>query len=161
MPAVYNFSLATPGTLTTNASANTETETCFLKPGSTAPTYLQALYANGKGASATVLNNIELRSGFWATASTSGTGLAFGTRPNGASLPTAVTTGSSRSTAGTTRTNVGPIIGCSVTGPGSWRDNDPDNMASVRAGNAGSLFVADVGTLASMVFSFSGEIREF
>ncbi len=161
MPAVYQFGLATPGTLTTNASPNTETELCFLKPGSTAPTYLQALNVNGKGVNAAVLNNVEVRSGFWATASTSGTALAFGTRPNGASLPTAVTTGSSRSTAGTTRTNVGPMIGCSVTGSGSWRDNDPDNMPSVRAGNAGSLFLADVGTLASMVFSFGGEIREF
>jgi hypothetical protein len=159
MPFVYNFSLATPGTLTTNGSANTETETIFLKPGSTAPVYLQALNVAGKGAAATTLSAIELRSGKWGTASTSGTGLAFVPRADFSGA--VVATGASRSTAGTTRTNVGPIISCSITGKDSWRDNDPDNMASVRAGNAGSLFVADLATSASMVFSFSGELREF
>jgi hypothetical protein len=159
MPFVYNAQLATPGTLTTNGSANTETETLFLKPGSTAPVYLQMLSVNGKGAASSTLSAVELRTGKWGTASTSGTALSFA--PKDGSSTAAVSTGSSRSTAGTTRTNAGPIVSCSITGSNSWRDNDPDNMVSVRAGNAGSIFVADLGTSASMVFSFSAETREF
>jgi hypothetical protein len=159
MPYVYNLSLGTPGTLTTSGSANTEVETFFAKPGTTAPAYLQALSVNGKGAAKTTLDNITLRGGKWGTASTGGTAMSITPRADFSGA--AVSTASSRSTAGTTRTNVGPIISCSVTGAFSWRDNDPDNMASVRAGNAGSLFVADVGTSASLVFEFSGELREF
>jgi hypothetical protein len=159
MPFVYTDSLATAGNLTTNGSASTETETFFLKPGATRSAYLQMLSVNGKGAAATTLSSIELRTGKWGTASTSGTGLAMIAKD--ASMPTVVSTGSSRSTAGTTRTNAGPIVSCGVTSSGLWRDNDPDNMVSVAAGNAGSIFAADVGSSASLVFSFTAEHREF
>lgn len=159
MPFVYTDSLATAGNLTTNASANTETETFFLKPGSTRSTYLQLLKVMGKGAAATTLSAVELRCGKWGTASTAGTGLALIAKD--ASMPSVVSTGASRSTAGTTRTNAGPIISCGITGNDLWRDYDPDNMVSVAAGNAGSIFVADVGSSASMAFSFEAEHREF
>jgi len=55
MPYVYTDSLATAGNLTTNGTANTETETLFLKPGSTRSVYLAAVQLGGKGAAVTQL----------------------------------------------------------------------------------------------------------
>jgi hypothetical protein len=58
MPAIYTDSLGTPGTLTTNASANTATETFFLKSATTRSIYLSTLYCGGQGAAQTTLSSV-------------------------------------------------------------------------------------------------------
>lgn len=159
MPFIYTDSLATPGNLTTNGTANTETETFFLKPGATRSVYLAMVMIGGKGAAVTTLSAIALRIMKWGTASTAGTGLAL--VPKDASMPAAVTTGASRPTLGTTRTNAGPIITCGATSPNQWVALNPDHMVSMAAGNAGSISGQDVGSSVSMLFEFALEHQEW
>lgn len=160
MPYVYNDSLATAGNLTTNGTANTETETLFLKPGSTRSLYLAAVQLTGKGAAVTQLASVAVRFMKWGTASTSGTGLASIAK-DGSAPATTITSGS-RPTAGTTRTNAGPIVGCGAAsaGPG-WAAINPDHMVGLAAGNAGSISAQDVGTAVSMPFEINLEHQEW
>lgn len=159
MPYVYSDQLATPGTLTTNASGNTETETAFLKPGSTRSLYLAFVQVAGKQAAATTLNAITLRTFKWGTASTGGTSLSSIAKD--ASSPSTTITSGSRPTSGTTRTNAGPIVSCGTTTKDLWQSNDPDHMTSLAAGNAGSISFMDTGASASLVFEPSFEHREY
>jgi hypothetical protein len=156
---IYADQLATPGTLTTNGSINTATETGFLKPGTNASVYLSKISIGGAAAAATALSHITVRGLLWATASTGGTGFSLIARTKGA--PATGITGASRSTAGTTRTNVGPIVSCGVASGNVWQTENIDAMPSVPAGNAGSLAFEDLGGAASMPFSFELEHREF
>lgn len=155
----YSDSLATAGNLTTNGTANTETETFFLKPGSTRSLYLAAIQIGGKGASITSLAAIVLRVMKWGTASTSGTGLALIAKD--ASAPSTTITGASRPTAGTTRTNAGPIITCGATSPNQWTALNPDHMVVLAAGNAGSISGQDAGAAVSMPFELNLEHQEW
>ncbi len=155
----YTDSLATAGNITTNGTANTETETFFLKPGSTRSLYLATIQIGGKGAAVTQLAGIVLRVMKWGTASTSGTGLALIAKDG--SAPTTTITGASRPTAGTTRTNAGPIITCGATSPNQWIALNPDHMVSLAAGNAGSISAQDAGAAVSMPFEFSLEHQEW
>ena len=91
MPFVYTDSLATAGNLTTNGTANTETETLFLKPGSTRSLYLAMAQIIGKGGAVTQLSAIVMRGIKWGTASTGGTTLAS---VNKDSVATTITSGS-------------------------------------------------------------------
>jgi hypothetical protein len=159
MPFYYNDALATAGNLTTNGTANTETETFFLKPGSSRSLYLFLVNLNGKNASQSTLSSIELRPIKWGTASTSGTGLAI--VPRDTSSQSATISGSSRSTSGTTRTQAGPIIGCGVTGSNMWQARDWDDAISLPAGSAASISAMDTGSVASLLFSFSLSHAEF
>lgn len=158
MPFMYTDQLATPGTLTTNASANTETDTFFLKPGSTRSIYLNGLALIGSNAAQTTLSAIKLRTAKFGTASTGGTTLS--SVAGDPSMPSTTITSGSRPTAGTTRTNAGPIMGGGVSSGGTWWTNDYDQMVSLAAGNAGSIDVFDVAAAASLVFEFSANHRE-
>lgn len=159
MPFYYNDVLATAGNLTTNGTANTETETWFVKPGATRSPYVNLITLNGKNASLTALSSIELRLIKWSTASTSGTGLASVPKDPGAQAAT-ITSGS-RPTSGTTRTQAGPIIGCGVSGANQWIARDWDDSIMLPAGNAGSISCMDTGSIASLLFSFSLGHAEF
>lgn len=159
MPFVYTDSLATAGNLTTNGTANTETETFFLKPGATRSPYLAAIQIGGKGAAVTQLAAIALRVMKWGTASTAGTTLAMVAKD--AAGPAATITSGSRPTLGTTRTNAGPIVSCGATSPNQWIALNPDHMVSLAAGNAGSISGQDVGAAVSMPFEFSLENQEW
>jgi hypothetical protein len=159
MPFIYTDSLATAGNLTTSGSANTETETFFLKPGTTRSLYLAMAMIGGKGAAATSLSAISLRIMKWGTASTLGTGLAI--VPKDGSMPATTITGASRPTSGTTRTNAGPIVSCGITSPNQWVALNPDHMVSLAASNAGSISGQDVGSSASMLFEFALEHQEW
>ena len=158
MPFIYTDSLATAGNLTTNGTANTETETFFLKPGTTRSLYLAALKIGGKGAAITSLSAIAIRIMKWGTSSTAGTGLAIVGRDGS---PATTITGASRPTLGTTRTNIGPIVSCGATSPNEWVALNPDHMISLGASNAGSLSGQDVGSAASLLFEFSLEHQEW
>jgi hypothetical protein len=156
---IYADQLATPGTLTTNGSANTATETGFLKPGANASVYLSKLYVGGAGQAQTTLSHVTVRGLAWGTASTGGTGFSLIARTKNA--PATGITGASRSTAGTTRTNIGPIVTCGVSSGNVWQTETIDSMPTLPAGNAGSLAFEDLGGAASMPFTFELEHREF
>lgn len=157
MPMVYSLSLATAGNLTTNGSANTETETLFMKPGATRNLYLQALYAIGKAAGLTAISGIVFRIVRWGTASTAGTGIT--PTPKDPGMQAAVSTAASRPTSGSTRTNRG-IFGCGAAGPGGWVAPNQDSMEVVAAANAASLAVLDASGTVSLNFELSAEIQE-
>lgn len=154
MPAYYKNSLATAGNLTTNGTANTETETFFKKPGANRSILMNWLALNGKNGNLTALTAIELRMIKWGTASTAGTSLA--SIANDASNQAATITSGSRPTSGTTRTQSGVIIGCGVSGANQWTARDPmDDAINLAAGNAGSISCMDTAALASLLFSFA------
>lgn len=157
MPMVYSLSLATAGNLTTNGTANTETETFFLKPGSTRNAALQSIYVIGKGAGLTSISGISFRLIAWGTASTAGTTIT--PRPKDPGYQAAVATSASRPTSGTTRTNR-VIFGCGAAGPGGWVAPNPDSLELLAAGNAGSLSLMDVSGTISLNFEFSAEFQE-
>lgn len=155
---VYDVNLATPGNLTTNGSANTESEAYFIKPGSTRSIGIRRLDIGGKAAGLTALSGIVARMMQWGTASTSGTSIT--PRPRDAGMPAAAATAASRPTAGSTRTN-GPIISCSVSGPNVWQAWDYDGIKKLAAGNAGSLSMADASGTVSLNYESSLELIEW
>lgn len=154
---VYDASLATAGNLTTSGTGNTETETVFVKPGSTRSVGLRALDIGGKGAGLTALSGIVARIIQWGTASTVGT--AITPRPRDAGMPAAAATAASRPTSGTTRTN-GPIIVCGAASPNRWQAIDDDAVKRLAAGNAGSISVMDACGTVSLNFEFNAELVE-
>jgi hypothetical protein len=154
---VYDVSLATAGNLTTSGTANTETETLFVKPGANRNVSLAALYLQGKAAGLTALSGIIARIIKWGTSSTAGTSIT--PQPKDPGMQAAKATAASRPTPGTTRTNR-VITGCSISGPGGWVAWNPDAWITMEAGNAGSISVNDASGLASANFEFSAEIVE-
>jgi len=155
----YTDSLATAGNLTTNGTANTETEAFFLKPGASASLYLASLFIGGKNSAQTTLNAIALRLIKWGTASTGGTGLAIVAKVTGA--PATNITGASAPTSGTTRTNAGVVLSCGTASPNQWMPLNPDHMVSLLAGSAASISAMSVASLASLVYEFSADHQEW
>lgn len=154
---VYDDNLATAGNLTTNGSANTETETYFAKPGANRSLGLRRFDIGGKGAGLTSISGIVARIIQWATASTSGTSIT--PRPRDAGMPAAGHTAASRPTSGSTRTN-GPIITCGAASPNRWEAVDDDAVKRIAAGNAGSISVMDASGTVSLNFEFNAETIE-
>jgi hypothetical protein len=157
MPMVYTTSLATAGNLTTNGSANVETDAFFLKPGATRSAYLQAIYVAGKGAGLTAISGISFRVIKFATASTAGTGMT--PSPKDPGMQAAAATAASRPTAGATRTNH-LAFGCGAAGPGGWIAPNQDSMIVAPAGNAGSIDMMDSSGTVSLAYEFSFEHQE-
>jgi len=156
---VYDFSLATAGNLTTSGTANTETETFFLKPG-TRTCWLQAMSVVGKGAGLTAISGIIFRLIKWATASTAGT--AITPAPADAGFQAAKQTMASRPTSGLTRTNRG-TFGCGAAGPGGFllgNGAPTDAMESAEGGAANSISVMDASGTISLNFEASGQTIE-
>ena len=157
MPMLYSVSLATAGVLTTNGTANTETDAWFLKASSTRSAYFQAMYVIGRGAGLTSISGIAFRIIKFATASTAGT--AMTPQPKDPGMQAATATSASRPTAGTTRTNR-VVFGCGAAGPGGWVAPNPDSLEVLAAGGAGSLDCMDVSGTASLNYEFSFEYQE-
>jgi hypothetical protein len=151
MPMVYSSSLATAGNLTTNGSANTETDTFFLKAG-VRNAFLQSVQIGGKGAGLTAISGIVERIIRWGTASTAGTGIT--PTPKDAGMQTAKATAASRPTSGTTRTNRIIII-CGAAGPGGWVAENPDSMEGLEGGGALSIDGMDASGTVSLLFEVS------
>jgi hypothetical protein len=156
MPMVYGISLATAGSLTTNGSANTETETYFVKAG-TRNVGLQSMYVVGKGAGLTAISGIAFRIIRWGTASTAGTSLT--PTPKDPGMQAAKATAASRPTSGTTRINH-LVFGCGAAGPGGWVAPNPDSIIYMEGSGAQSISCMDVSGTISLAFEFSGEIVE-
>jgi len=157
MPFVYTDQLTTAGNLTTNGTANTETEALFLKPGATRSIYLAAVALAGKAAAVTQLSALVLRFIKWGTASTGGTTLTMVAKDAGQQAATA--TSGSAPTSGTTRTQGGPIVACGASSPGpGWNSGgNLDSMFSLAAGNAGSISAMSSGAAVSMPYEVSLE----
>lgn len=153
MPMVYASSLATAGNLTTNGSANTETETYFLKAG-VRNAALQSQYVIGKGAGLTAISGISFRIIKWTTASTGGT--AITPTPKDPGMQAAKATAASRPTSGTTRVNR-IVFGCGAAGPGGWVAPNPDSVELLEGGGALSVSCMDVSGTVSLNFEFSFE----
>lgn len=156
MPMVYTCSLATAGNLTTNGSANTETDTFFLKAG-VRNAYFQSMYVIGKGAGLTAISGISFRIIKFTTASTAGTGMT--PTPKDPGMQAAKATSASRPTAGATRVNR-IVFGCGAAGPGGWVAPNPDSLESLEGGGALSLDCMDASGTISLAFEFSFEFQE-
>jgi len=156
MPMVYSLSLATAGNLTTNGTANTETETWFAKPG-TRNIFFQSMLVAGKGAGLTAISGLILRLIKWGTASTAGT--AITPAPKDPGMQAAKMTAASRPTSGTTRTNH-IVFGCGAAGPGGYVAPNPDSGIVVEGSGAQSLSCMDASGTVSLNFEFSAEIAE-
>ncbi len=153
---VYKNSLATAGNLTTNGSANTETEAWFLKAG-VRNACLQAIALIGKGAGLTSISGIVMRVVRWGTASTGGTGIT--PSPADPGMQAAKATAASRPTSGSTRTNRF-VCGCGAAGPGGWVAPNPDTMEVLEGGGALGLAGIDASGTVSLAYEFSFDHQE-
>ena len=153
---VYRSSLATAGTLTTNATPNTETEAFFLKPGARNVTFA-AISMIGKGAGLTQLSGIVMRIIKWGTASTAGTSIT--PQPVDPGMQAATATAASRPTSGTTRTN-GLITGCSGTNLGGWTMPNVDAGIVCQGSAANCVSGLDASGTASLNYEFSFDSQE-
>jgi len=153
MPMVYSSSLATAGNLTTNGSANTETDAWFLKAG-VRNAALQAVYVIGKGAGLTAISGIAFRIIKFTTASTGGTGIT--PTPKDPGMQAAKATAASRPTAGSTRVNR-IVFGCGAAGPGGWVTPNPDSVELLEGGGGLSIDMMDISGTISLNYEFSFE----
>ncbi len=156
MPMIYSLSLATAGNLTTSGTANTETDTFFVKAG-VRNAWLQSMYVVGKGAGLTAISGIVFRIIKFTTASTLGT--AMTPTPKDPGMQAAKATAASRPTAGTTRVNR-ILFGCGAAGPGGWVAPNPDSVELLEGGGALSIDCMDASGTVSLNFEFSAEIGE-
>jgi len=156
MPFVYQGSLATAGNLTTNGSANTETEAFFVKAG-TRNVSLLSVQLGGKGAGLTAISGIVARFIKFATASTAGTAITPSPVDPGAQA--AKSTSASRATAGSTRTNHHTAV-CGAAGPGGFVAENPDAMMTNEGSSAGSIDMMDASGTVSLNYEFSYKIME-
>lgn len=156
MPMVYSLSLATAGNLTTNGSANTETDAFFLKAG-VRNAALQSVYVCGKAAGLTAISGISFRIIKFGTASTAGTGMT--PTPKDPGMQAAKATAASRPTAGATRVNR-IIFGCGAAGPGGWVAPNQDSLEMLEGGGALSIDMMDISGTISLNYEFSAEFQE-
>ena len=152
MPLVYKSSLATAGSVTTAASANTETPAFFLKAG-VRNAALQSVSLIGKGAGLTAISGIVMRISRFSIAGTGGTTIT--PTPADPGYQTAKATAASRHASGTgTRTNR-HIFGCGAAGPGGWVAENPDSLEVLEGGGALSLDANDASGTVSLAYEFS------
>ena len=152
MPLLYVTTLATAGNVTTNSSANTETDVFFLKAGSTRNAQLRSVNVGGMSTGATSLTGIGFRMVKWGTASTGGTGMT--PSPVDPGYQAAKATSASAPTAGSTRTQF-HVFTCSITGPGGFRADDLDSVPTLEAAGAFSIDMLSVSGGTSLPFTFS------
>jgi hypothetical protein len=148
---VYSLSLATAGNLTTNSSANTETDAFFVTAGARNVGLLSCQLI-GKGAGLTAISGIAMRFVKWGTGSTSGTSIT--PRPVDPGMQAATATAASRPTAGSTRTNH-HIVGMGAAGPGGFVSENPDAMMTLQGSATNSMDGMDVSGTVSLAYEFS------
>jgi len=156
-PMVYNLAVATEADVRTNATPATENETFFIKAG-VRNVALQAMYVLGKGAGLTAISGIVHRIIKWGTASTAGTTITPAPRDPG--MQAAKHTAASAPTAGTSRTNSGPVFGCGAAGPGGWVAPNPDSVIVLEGSSAASIDGLNASGTASLKFEWSAESVE-
>lgn len=157
MPFVYSISPA--ANVTTNGTANTDTDHLRTLTGSTRRAAIQGLFLIGKGAGLTAISGIVVRLARYSTASTSGSSIT--PRPKEPSAPASQLTAFTGPTVGTTQT-VQQSVGCGAAGPGGWVARDSDSMIGMEAGggsNGNVDAISQSGTV-SLNFEYSLEFVE-
>jgi hypothetical protein len=158
MPFYYNVS---PGTnLTTNATANTETDHLrFLTVANQRPCLVNAIALIGKSAGATSLSGIALHVKRFGTPSTGGT--AITPTPRAAVAPAAATTAFTAPTVGSTP-SIQLTIGCSIGGPGAWVAQEPEAAVILEpnGGANGNVDFLSISGTASLPFELSVDFSE-
>ena len=168
MPFVYTFASKTVAeNYQVSATANTEIDAAFVKPGATRPLSIQGMRIQGKGVALTALTGLVARLKKWTTtASSAGTALAAASADDRA--PAAVSTaaaGVAGGVAAVTSGTGGPSIvggcGCGASGPGGWVAATPDNNIILDGAAAKSvdLFSASGGTV-SLPYEFWIDVVE-
>jgi len=160
MPFVYGVSAAGVN-YQTSASADTEDAYMALRQA-TRGFSLQAIFAAGKAAAATVLNGVGHHVRRWTTAGSGGTALT--PAPRFALSPAAVTVAADKQTALTPGTVSGALqlaFGHGGSTGNSWVARDEDSKIHVEAGSADELALYSItaGTVA-LKFTASAEIQE-
>lgn len=126
---IYN---SAPGAnITTNGSANTDTDHLRVLTQSARSVLVKALRLMGKGAGLTSLSGIQLYLRRYTTASTAGSGLT--PRPSAPSAPAADLTAFTGPTVGATVTLV-KAVGCGAAGPGAWVAEDDKSAIQLETG---------------------------
>jgi hypothetical protein len=155
----YGWALATPGTLTTNGSANTETDAIFVKAAASNTVALARVDVAGSVSGATTLSTIKHRMCRFTTGSTAGTGITPTMLP-GADAPASAATMASRPTAGSVRQEIGGL-GFSQAGGGVWVPADERFMPRVRGNSGDSIDLLDISAATSQVYEIWGQIMEW
>jgi hypothetical protein len=156
---VYDWALATPGVLTTNGTANTETDAFFVAASASKTVGLSRVDLIGSVSGATTLSTIKMRLARFGTASTAGTAITPAPA-EGADAPASAATMASRPTSGASRTEHG-VFGCSHAGPGSWAALNEAHIIKVRGGSGDSVDGLDISPATSLTFEVGGQIVEW
>lgn len=156
MPMVYKCSLAAAGNLTTNASANTETDAFRILAG-VRNAALQSVSLIGKGAGLTAISGIVFRIRRYGTGSTVGTAMSIS--PADPGMQAAKATAFSRPTVGTAGTNR-HVFGCGAAGPGGWVAENPDSLELLEGGGTATMDGLDASGTASLAYEFSMTFQE-
>jgi len=159
MPFVYSSQNAQVASGTqgfqTSATANTEVDQFFLKPG-TRNIAVNACYTGGKGAGLTAISGIAYRFKKWTTtASSAGTPVTPTPRDPGMQAAKATAGGAS---AGVTSGTGGPTyLGGFVSGaagPGGWVAPNPDSTMVLEGSATMSIDLFSTSGTASLFFDF-------
>jgi hypothetical protein len=147
MPFAYTtFSKSVAENFTSNGTANTETDSMFVKPGTARGIAVVLLQVIGKAAGATTLSGIAYRLKRWGTTASSA-GTAITPTPHDSLAPACAATAAGAS-AGVTSGTGGPFMvglaGSGVGGPGGWAARDADSacVLSAAATQSIDLFVS-------------------
>lgn len=149
---VYNTS--PPANVTTNGTANTDTDHLRLLTVAGTIALVRALYLKGKGGGLTAISGIEASLKRFATASTVGTAIV--PQPQDGRAPAAALTPFTAPTIGTTAT-IALSISCGATGPGAWVAQDRDDEIHLAAGGGanGNLDLISQSATISLNFGYS------
>jgi hypothetical protein len=163
----YYYSVVPAADLTTNATANTNTDHLRAAVGATSEVMINALYLYGRASAATNISNTALKLLRASTASTVGTAFTPRTRSSqaatGVALVPALSVWSTAPTAGTFVAAPDIEIGCLSAGAAYWMPYDPDaaiRLAPAGTGAAGNIDAVSQGTAASLLFRYSLEFYE-
>ena len=151
---MFVYNTAPTANVTTNGTANTDTDHLRSLTVTPVSAFIRALYLKGKGAGLTALSGIEVWLKRFATASTSGS--AITPQPMDARAPAASTTFFTAPTIGATPT-VALAISCGATGPGAWvaQDRDDEILLSGNGGANGNIDLISQSGTVSLNFGYT------
>jgi hypothetical protein len=159
---VYTTSPATPGSSSTSATPNTETDAIYLKPAAAVPVRspaIQRVDVIGKAAALTAISSIAFRIAHFTTASTGGT--AATPTPKDVGSPAATAVASTGGTISSTGRVNHAIFGCGAGGPGGWQALNADSVISAPAESTQpSVDLLAVSGTASLNYEFAVEHQE-
>jgi hypothetical protein len=159
------YTSAPGATQTTNIAANTPNDCVFIKPGTTRPVWLTAVFSEGRSALQTSITGISFRIETWTTTSSSG-GTALTPQPDDEGYQAASHTegwAAGTVTSGTGGPNLRGSFGCSIAGPGvPWMGKEASKEDSVmlQAGENRSIDLFNVTGGTALPFELSWKTAE-